>query len=79
MNIVIETGRTHQIRVHAAEINYPIVSDERYAPNLKSPVGLRRLFLHAAELKIQHPEKEKHFDFSIPLSRELKSVLKQLK
>lgn len=54
MKVILKTGRTHQIRVHAAEIGYPIAGDEKYGDktfnrNLRN-MGLKRLFLHAAAL-----------------------------
>ncbi len=54
-----QTGRTHQIRVHAKAINHPIVHDELYAPahlaSLADPLGFERLALHASSLTIELP------------------------
>ena len=55
----LETGRTHQIRVHLAHIGFPILGDEKYGDfelNKKLyKLGLRRMFLHAARLRLAHP------------------------
>lgn len=57
------TGRTHQIRVHAASIGYPVAADEKYGDkkfNAEMKVlGLKRLFLHAANIEFEIPEKKK--------------------
>ena len=79
MNVKIETGRTHQIRVHAAELGHPVVGDERYAAGLQRPGSLNRLFLHASELVIQHPDDNKQCEFSAPLDSLLEIVLRDLK
>src|SRR5712675_2604018 len=60
LEVKIETGRTHQIRVHLASLGYPVVGDATYgAPRqIRGPVGamsLQRNFLHAAELELRHP------------------------
>lgn len=71
----IETGRTHQIRAHAASIDHPLAGDERY--NLHpAPTGLNRLFLHAHCLKLPWPSEQV---FSAPLPDELSAVLDQLR
>ncbi|QOC24226.1 RluA family pseudouridine synthase [Wenzhouxiangella sp. AB-CW3] len=72
---VIETGRTHQIRAHAAHIGHPIAGDERYNPQ-SGPDRLDRLFLHAHYLHLPWPE-ERVFD--APLPEALGSVLDHLR
>lgn len=75
----IETGRTHQIRVHMQHINYPIVGDSDYGARLKLPKkfgqhaenvlrGFRRQALHAAEITFEHPRtgEEMHFEQEWP-------------
>lgn len=89
----IETGRTHQIRVHMASISHPVVGDTLYgapakiialplsttrkAPTEKLELG--RNFLHAAELEFTHPISRKVISLSAPLPTELESFLVQLK
>jgi 23S rRNA-/tRNA-specific pseudouridylate synthase len=75
----LETGRTHQIRVHLASIGHPVAGDDRY--RRKSPVvqwpGLSpgRLFLHARYLSFAHPATSERMEFSSPLPAELGAVL----
>lgn len=68
------TGRTHQLRVHAAYLNCPIVGDRLYG---KPNKGISRMFLHAAELELTLPSRERKV-FSAPLPKELTDYLKQL-
>jgi 23S rRNA pseudouridine955/2504/2580 synthase len=79
----IYTGRTHQIRVHAAHIGHPVAGDEKYgdkeANKAFKVVGLKRMFLHAAELSFDHPETGERLDLRAPLDDELESVLADLK
>jgi 23S rRNA pseudouridine1911/1915/1917 synthase len=72
------TGRTHQIRVHLAYIDYPIVGDTVYGRR-KQPLPLKRHFLHAAELTIKRPSDQKELTFTAELPPELKAVLDNLK
>lgn len=62
-----ETGRTHQIRVHCAAIQHPIVADPLYGPKRPSLLGFKRLALHARALTIAHPSgKEMTFEAPLP-------------
>lgn len=77
LQIQIETGRTHQIRVHLSSIGHPIVGDKQYGDALfndefEKKYGLTRQFLHATDLKI----KKKHFH--APLAPDLEKILKAL-
>ena len=54
LDIKIDTGRTHQIRVHLAEIGYPIVGDAVYS-NGRNPFGVEGQMLHAKSLEFKHP------------------------
>ena len=71
----IETGRTHQIRAHAAYIGHPLAGDDRYNPG-PVPAGLKRLFLHAHFLKLPWPEEQV---FNAPLPEELGDVIERLR
>jgi 23S rRNA pseudouridine1911/1915/1917 synthase len=57
LEVDLETGRTHQIRVHMAAMRHPLVGDTTYGadPTLAQRVGLTRPALHAARLEIEHP------------------------
>ncbi len=61
----LETGRTHQIRVHMAYINHPIVGDPLYGP--KQTIGDQGQFLHAYSLSFMHPIKKEHMTFSVDM------------
>lgn len=70
----LETGRTHQIRVHLSSINHPLVGDPVYGqrrPNL----GVQRPFLHAAELAFNHPDTGDRVTFRSPLATDLQTWL----
>jgi 23S rRNA pseudouridine1911/1915/1917 synthase len=71
------TGRTHQIRVHLAYIDYPIVGDTVYGRR-KQPLPLKRHFLHATELTIKRPSDQKELSFTAELPPELKAILDTL-
>jgi 23S rRNA pseudouridine955/2504/2580 synthase len=77
------TGRTHQIRVHAAHLGHPIAGDERYGDpefdRMLEPLGLRRMFLHAHLLSFTWPDSERVIAVSAPLPAELGTVLDALK
>src|SRR5579872_4653997 len=57
-----ETGRTHQIRVHLAEMGHPILVDRQYAPSFRCPLFIQRPLLHAARLQFVHPFTENPLD-----------------
>jgi 23S rRNA pseudouridine1911/1915/1917 synthase len=73
----LETGRTHQIRVHLAAIGHPVVGDGTYG-GAREPLVLDRPFLHAASLAFDHPVTGKRLQFEEPLPNELQSLLDQL-
>ena len=82
LEVSIDTGRTHQIRVHAAHAGHPVAGDERYGDKdfdeyLKS-FGLKRMFLHAHSLSFDWPDTGEPFNASAPLPEDLKSVLTAL-
>ncbi len=66
----LETGRTHQIRVHLSSINHPLVGDPVYGQR-RPVLGLTRPFLHAAELAFVHPETGETVSFESPLAADL--------
>jgi 23S rRNA pseudouridine955/2504/2580 synthase len=75
-----KTGRTHQIRVHAASLGHPIVGDERYGQDEVNKVfknkGYKRMFLHAETLQFQHPVTGVLMSISAPLPLQLENLLK---
>ena len=87
VEVKIETGRTHQIRVHMQSLGHPVVGDHLYGaphniPNAlipDAPLSLDRNFLHAARLSFTHPQTGKPMDLEAPLPPELQSFLKVLR
>jgi 23S rRNA pseudouridine1911/1915/1917 synthase len=72
----LETGRTHQIRVHLKAIGHPIVGDPVYGSgNTRGNLSLRRQFLHAYQLKFTHPTSGKVLELEAPLPEDLKAAL----
>jgi 23S rRNA pseudouridine1911/1915/1917 synthase len=93
LSVRIETGRTHQIRVHLASVGHPVVGDTLYGAPAKiaaigqrkksdpepETISLNRNFLHAAELEFTHPITGEHLDLKAPVPEELKSLQEKLK
>jgi 23S rRNA pseudouridine955/2504/2580 synthase len=82
MDVAIQTGRTHQIRVHAAFSGHPVAGDEKYGDrefNAKlRGLGLRRMFLHAASVAFAWPDTKANFRVSSDLPADLAALLPQL-
>jgi 23S rRNA pseudouridine1911/1915/1917 synthase len=85
----LETGRTHQIRVHLASIGHPLVGDGRYGARGRLPPaadratvavlrGFRRQALHAAKLSLDHPRNGERLSFAAPLPRDMAELLAAL-
>jgi len=81
--VELGTGRTHQIRVHAQHIKKPVAGDEKYGDTQFNEkmreLGLKRLFLHAEELRFIHPVTEVTLAVQAPLEEGLKLVLEKMK
>jgi 23S rRNA pseudouridine955/2504/2580 synthase len=80
--VTLVTGRTHQIRVHAADIGHPVAGDDKYGSAsfnaaLKTR-GLGRLFLHAEMVGFRRPDDGQRVEFSAPLPPDLQRVLERL-
>lgn len=80
----IETGRTHQIRVHAQHLGHPVAGDDKYGDpdvnkRLRDQIGLKRLFLHAASLEFFLDNGKTPYLLNAPLADELAEVLNRLK
>jgi len=78
MRFILETGRTHQIRVHAASVGHPVVGDVVYGPR-KAALGLDRPFLHASRLGFEVPEGGSCLALQAPLPADLEKVLADLR
>ncbi len=77
LDIRLETGRTHQIRVHMAAVRHPCVGDLAYGadPTLAARLGLHRQWLHAAQLSFAHPTEGRPVTFSSPDPADLAAAL----
>jgi 23S rRNA pseudouridine955/2504/2580 synthase len=82
VDVVIPTGRTHQIRVHAASVGHPIAGDDRYGDREFNArcrkLGLKRMFLHAQLIAFTWPDTGEEFVASAPLPDDLKTFLDRL-
>jgi 23S rRNA pseudouridine955/2504/2580 synthase len=82
VEVSLETGRTHQIRVHAAHAGYPLAGDEKYGEeefNEKmKESGLTRMFLHAHQLSFKWPDTGVEFNASTPLPADLAAIVDAL-
>ena len=75
---ILETGRTHQIRVHMASINHPLLGDDTYGPKKSKFNYLEGQTLHARVLGFVHPTTHKYMEFEAPLPEYFNALLKQL-
>ena len=78
----LKTGRTHQIRVHLAHLDFPIAGDDKYGDftlnkTIKKQI-LKRMFLHASQASITHPDSGEPLRFEAPLPKELEAVVAHL-
>ncbi|MGR8946896.1 MAG: 23S rRNA pseudouridine(1911/1915/1917) synthase RluD [Gammaproteobacteria bacterium] len=87
LDLALETGRTHQIRVHMAHLGHPVVGDTRYGARMKLPnnpletfrqalSNLSRHILHAKTLSFQHPFLEQSVNVDSPVPAEISSLLR---
>ena len=79
----IETGRTHQIRVHAQHLGHPVAGDDKYGDaavnkRLREQIGLKRLFLHAASLQFALDAGRTPYVLNAPLAEDLAAALDRL-
>lgn len=83
ISAALETGRTHQIRVHLAHIGHPIAGDAKYGDfewnRVLARQGLKRMFLHAAELELAHPLSGERLALRSPLPEDLAFFLDRLR
>ncbi|MDQ1648819.1 MAG: rRNA synthase [Frankiaceae bacterium] len=80
LDIRLETGRTHQIRVHMAALRHPCVGDSQYGadPTLSARLHLTRQWLHAWRLGFEHPADGRHVEFTSPDPPDLAAALAEL-
>jgi 23S rRNA pseudouridine1911/1915/1917 synthase len=75
----LETGRTHQIRVHFQHLRHPLVGDETYRRGTRHGIAFPRQALHAMELALVHPTTGKAVSWSAPLPRDMKRLIEGLR
>ncbi|MEH6469628.1 MAG: 23S rRNA pseudouridine(1911/1915/1917) synthase RluD [Halopseudomonas sp.] len=89
IRLKLETGRTHQIRVHMAHIRYPLVGDPQYGGRMRQPKGIsfelqeqlrgfKRQALHAKRLELYHPATEELMSWEVPLPEDMLALLEEL-
>lgn len=89
VQVALESGRTHQIRVHLAHLKFPIVGDPTYGGRLRIPAGaserlketlrgFRRQALHAARLELVHPATGKPMQWTVPVPKDMAALLDAL-
>ena len=77
LEVKIDTGRTHQIRVHMAEIGHPVIGDTVYS-NGKNEFGVVGQCLHAKKLEFTHPITEKEMNLEAPLPEYFEKIIEEL-
>ncbi|RNL86644.1 RluA family pseudouridine synthase [Halostreptopolyspora alba] len=81
LEVRLETGRTHQIRVHMAALRHPCVGDHLYGadPTLSERLGISRQWLHAVGLGFEHPTEGRHVEFESDYPEDLNRVIEDLR
>lgn len=74
----LETGRTHQIRVHMTSIGHPLVNDPKYGSR-KTPFGIKGQALHSRQLTLKHPATGEEMTFEAPLPEDMEKILAALR
>jgi len=75
----LETGRTHQIRVHMTSIGHPLVNDPKYGPKKSSPFAINGQALHSLQLTLMHPVTKEEMTFTAPLPTDMEKILTGLR
>ena len=75
----LETGRTHQIRVHFQHLRHPLIGDETYRRGTRHGIAFPRQALHATELSLRHPRSGEIMTWSAPLPRDMKRLIDTLR
>jgi 23S rRNA pseudouridine1911/1915/1917 synthase len=79
LRVRIETGRTHQIRVHMSHIRHPIIGDSLYGRSHKGEPQAARQMLHAEKLSLAHPDTQERMIFHAPIPDDMEELLTQLR
>jgi 23S rRNA pseudouridine1911/1915/1917 synthase len=81
VEVILETGRTHQIRVHFSAFKHPLVGDTMYGadPTLAARLQIHRQWLHAVNLSFVHPTTGEQVEFVSEYSQDLAEVLERLR
>jgi 23S rRNA pseudouridine1911/1915/1917 synthase len=81
VEVILETGRTHQIRVHFSAFKHPLLGDTMYGadPTLAARLQIERQWLHAVRLSFMHPTTGEEVSFESEYSQDLAEVLERLK
>ena len=90
LKVNLETGRTHQIRVHMAHIHHPLVGDPLYAGRLRIPAGcseelkqmlrgFKRQALHAMKLGLEHPSNGQWMEWQVPVPDDMNELVEMLR
>jgi len=74
----LETGRTHQIRVHMAYIGHPVVGDPKYCRSVEKNLPIRGQALHSAKISFQHPTTGMEMEFAAPLPSDMQDLLRHI-
>lgn len=77
LEVKIDTGRTHQIRVHMAEIGHPVVGDVVYS-NGKNPFDVSGQMLHAKRIEFIHPTSNEKMTIEAPIPKYFKDIIDEL-
>jgi 23S rRNA pseudouridine1911/1915/1917 synthase len=75
LRLQLDTGRTHQIRVHLATIGHPVVNDPRYGHRRDKRLAEERFFLHSTTLAFAHPRSQEWITISVPLPEDLRHLV----
>lgn len=74
VRLLLETGRTHQIRIHLSHLGYPLLGDDLYGGQRQ---GIKRQALHCAQLTFFHPMKKESLHFNLPLPMDMREILSE--